>query len=67
MEEVEAIAGYKVLQPTWIPDALTLVGASYQADNQIVRIFYRDVDTNGLILKMEPFQETADCESVRIW
>ena len=62
VEEVEGLAGYKVLQPSWLPDVLTLVGASYQPDNQIVRIFYRDEFTNGLILKQEPFQETADCE-----
>ena len=60
--DVEQLAGYKVLQPSWIPDVLSLVGASYQPDHHLVRIFYRDVETNGLVLKQEPIQKIEDCD-----
>jgi hypothetical protein len=60
--EVEILAGYKVLQPSWLPKVLSLAGASYQPDHHIVRIFYRDVNTNGLVLKQEPFQEAGECD-----
>jgi hypothetical protein len=60
--EVEQLVGYQVLQPSWLPDVLSLVGASYQPDHHLVRIFYRDVETNGLVLKQEPFQGTGDCD-----
>jgi len=61
VDEVEQLAGYKVLQPAWLPDVLSLVGASYQPDHRIVRIFYRYIETNGLVFTQEPFQTTDDC------
>ncbi len=59
--EVEQLAGYKVLQPAWIPDALSLVGASFQPDHRISRVFYHDADSNSLVLVQEPFQRSEDC------
>jgi hypothetical protein len=59
--EVEGLASYKVFQPSWLPDALSIVGASYQPDHRIVRIFFRDQETNGLVLKQEPIQQAEDC------
>jgi hypothetical protein len=60
--DIELLAGYKVFQPSWVPDVLSLIGASYQPDHHIVRIFYRYVYTNGLVLKQEPIQKTEDCD-----
>lgn len=59
--EVEQLAGFKVLQPTRVPDVLSLVGASYQPDHTIARVFYRDPDSNSLVLEQEPFQRSEDC------
>lgn len=60
--EAAQLAGYAVLQPSWLPDSLSLVGASYQPDQHIVRIFYRYAETNGLILKQEPIQKNEECD-----
>ncbi len=60
--EVENQAGFDVLEPSWLPETLSLVGATYEPGLSIVRIFYRYVDTNGLVLKEEPFKRTDDCE-----
>jgi hypothetical protein len=60
--EVEQLAGYPVVKPGWLPDSLSLVGASYQPDQRIVRIFYRTVDTNGMVLKQAPIQNNTDCD-----
>ena len=62
VSEVEQLAGNQVFQPAWLPDVLSLVGASFQPDHRIVRIFYRSVESNGLVLTQEPFQRSEDCE-----
>lgn len=59
--EVELQAGYDVLEPSWIPSNLTFAGASIE-DQKIVRIFYRFVDTNGLVFRQEPERTAEDCE-----
>lgn len=60
--EVEQSAGFDVLEPTWLPDNLTFVGATLEQEQTIVRLFYRYIETNGLVLREEPFQRTEDCE-----
>lgn len=59
---VEQQAGYDVLEPTWLPDILSFSGASLEPERNIARIFYKYVDTNGLVLREEPYQQTDDCE-----
>ena len=59
-------AGFTVRTPSWLPDILTFVDASYQPDHNIVRVFYRyNQDaadtTNGLVLREERFQTNDDC------
>ncbi len=68
------MAGYDVLEPTWLPEVLYFVGASYQSDQEIVRIFYQynpssagfndagNYQGNGLVLREEHYQRTEDCE-----
>ena len=62
VSEVEAQAGFDVLEPAWLPDSLTFVGATYESEKHIARIFYRYVETNGLVVEQEPFQGIEDCE-----
>ncbi|TLN18936.1 hypothetical protein FDZ74_06440 [bacterium] len=59
---VEQEAGFDVLEPSWIPDSLQFVGATIEEDQPIVRIFYRYVETNGLVLRQQPVPMTDDCE-----
>jgi hypothetical protein len=60
--EVEQLSGYKVLQPSHLPDILTFVGASYQPSQGVARIFYRDVDTNGLVFAQGPVRTNGSCK-----
>lgn len=62
IEEVQQKAGFDVYEPSWIPDSLHFNGASIEQDHNIVRIFYRYVDTNGLVLRQEPVPMTDECE-----
>lgn len=59
--EVELQAGYDVFEPSWIPSNLTFAGASIE-DPKIVRIFFRYMDTNGLVFRQEPVPGSEDCE-----
>ena len=60
--EVEQQAGYDVLEPAWLPDILSFKGASLDTEHNIARLFYRYIETNGLVLHEEPFQITDDCD-----
>lgn len=62
VQEVEQIAGFDVLVPSWIPDSLQFVGATIEEDQPIVRIFYQYVETNGLALRQQPIPRSEDCE-----
>lgn len=64
VQEVEQIAGFDVLVPSWIPDSLQFVGATIEEDKSIVRIFYQYVETNtnGLALRQQPIPVSEDCE-----
>lgn len=59
---VEQQAGFDVLEPTWLPPVLSFAGASLEPDHPIARIFYRLEDTNGLVLREQPFARTEDCQ-----
>ena len=62
VSEVEQLSGFHVLQPNWIPEGFTFSGASFDSTRNITRVFYQSVDTNGFVLKQEPFQTTNECE-----
>ncbi len=60
--DVEKQAGFGVQVPTWLPDALSLNGASIEPENNdIVRIFYQIQGTNVLVLREETFKTADDC------
>ncbi len=61
VEEVEQLSGFDVKEPTWLPDQLTLVGATFDPPHSVVRIFYRLVETNGLVLKAEFYRTSETC------
>jgi hypothetical protein len=59
-------AGFDVMVPTWVPGILSFVGASYQPEHNIVRLFYQhnqypDIG-NGLVLREERFKTIDDCK-----
>jgi hypothetical protein len=62
VSEVEQQAGFHVLEPAWLPDSLTFSGASLETDHNIARLFYRLVETNGLVLRQQPVKLTDTCE-----
>jgi hypothetical protein len=60
IEETEQMAGFSLLQPTWLPDTLKFKGASYNPETQEVTMLYKVVPSwgaNGLaiIQKQGPF------------
>jgi hypothetical protein len=65
IEDAGQKAGFGVMAPDWIPPVLSFVGASYETDHNIVRLYYRhnkypDIN-NGLILREEKFKTFDDC------
>lgn len=62
VQAIEAQVAFDVLEPTWLPEILTFSGASIEPEGSVVRIFYSYVETNGLVLRQEPIQQTQDCE-----
>jgi hypothetical protein len=60
--DVQEQAGFDVLEPAFLPQVLTFSGASIEPEHHIVRIFYREVETNGLVLRQESYQTSDDCE-----
>jgi hypothetical protein len=61
IQQMQEKAGFAVLVPTWLPDNLSLVGATFDRERSIARIFYRYQGTNGLVLKEESFSRKEDC------
>jgi hypothetical protein len=62
--EAEKEAGFKLLQPSKLPEILSLSGASFESEQKIVRIFYlRSQDmgptTDGLLLEEEAIPSTG--------
>jgi len=62
VSEVGQLAGFDVLEPAGLPGILTFVGATFEPEHHIARLFYQYVETNGLVLREAPLQRTEDCE-----
>ena len=68
VDEIQKLAQYKLMVPSWIPDNLVFSGASIEDLGQIVRIFYslydprQDFFSNGLVFRQQPIPTTGDCE-----
>ncbi|MHB1385449.1 MAG: DUF4367 domain-containing protein [Bellilinea sp.] len=60
--EVRQATGFTVYEPSWIPGNLAFAGASLEEEGKIVRIFYRYVETNGLVFRQELIPLSDDCE-----
>jgi hypothetical protein len=60
--EVQAQAGFTVLQPASVPDSLTFSGASFDPAKSLARQFFQSVDTNGLVVEQEPVPISGNCE-----
>ena len=61
VSEVARQAGFSVATPTWLPESLDFSGASYDAEQRIARVFYRSIETNGLVLAEEPLEPDGNC------
>ena len=58
IEEIEQIAGFDVLAPTYLPWPIEFYGASYDPETNIVYLFY-----NGrMTISQEPITGTDDCD-----
>jgi hypothetical protein len=60
--EVGSLVGFDVLEPTWLPGILSFAGANYDSNLKIAYLFYRYMDTNGLVLREQNFLTYDDCE-----
>jgi len=61
VDEVEEQSGFAVKEPTWMPEHLILVGATYDPPRSLIRIFYRLEESNGLVLKEEFYYSPDTC------
>lgn len=61
VKEVEDQSGFEVKEPSWLPEHLSLVGATYDSSRSLVRIFYRLEESNGLVLKEEFYASLDTC------
>jgi hypothetical protein len=67
VSEAEQQAGFKLLLPAKLPDILSLVGASYDSENNIVEVFYSldpnqfGPTTEGVSLHQQVITDPADC------
>ena len=71
VKEAESLAGFEVLEPTWIPDVLSFRGAAFesalwQRKENTVRISYSlnipGLESNGIVLTQQPVRLIEDCE-----
>ena len=75
IKEAELLAGFDVLEPTWIPQVLSFKGAAFesaqwQRKQNTVRIFYffrsdkygPGLESNGVVLTQQPIPSIEDCE-----
>jgi len=62
VSEVETQLGMDVLEPDWLPEELSFVGANLETEHQMALLFYRYAETNGLVLREEPVQISDECE-----
>lgn len=62
VSEVEKQSGYTILEPSSLPATLSFVGTTYDSVKHTARLFYRDADMNGVVLREQPFQQIDDCE-----
>ena len=67
LAEVEEKAGFTLLLPSELPTILSYLGASYDEDLQVARVYYslnqdpRDPNTNGLVVMEQLIPASGDC------
>ena len=75
VREAESLAGFDVLEPTWVPEVLSLWGAAFESEEwtrkqNTVRIFYSfssdkygpGLESNGVVLTQQPVESMEDCD-----
>jgi hypothetical protein len=74
IEEAESLAGFDVLEPTWIPPVLFFEGAAFESKEwdspkntvQISYYFYSEnigtgLASNGVVISQQPIESIEDC------
>jgi hypothetical protein len=67
VSEAEQLAGFKLSLPTRLPEIISLVGASYDAEHNVVAVFYLfdqnlyGPNTDGVVLREQIAPNPADC------
>ncbi len=59
--QIEEQSGFDLREPAWLPESLLFVGATFDSTNSVARIFYQQIDSNGLILKEEIYTDSGSC------
>jgi hypothetical protein len=62
VDEVAAMAGFKVYQPASIPEGFAFSGGSFDPKTSIARLFYQSVESNGIVLKQQPIGTGDTCD-----
>jgi len=75
VREAESLAGFDVLEPTRVPEVLSLWGAAFESKEwtrkqNTVRIFYSfssdqygpGLESNGVVLTQQPVESIEDCD-----
>jgi len=67
ISEAEELAGFKLLLPTRLPEILSLVGASHDAEHNIIEVYYSldqnlyGPTTEGILLRQQIAPDLDDC------
>ncbi|PKO05320.1 MAG: hypothetical protein CVU41_11830 [Chloroflexi bacterium HGW-Chloroflexi-3] len=62
--QIEEQSGFDLREPTWLPENMLFVGATFDSTNSVARFFYQQFDSNdsnGLVLKEEIYTDPDSC------
>lgn len=68
LEEVEAVTGFDIYQPTWLPDGYAFTEAIFYEDTEVVNLmyYYHGNVNNAIGLKLEPISDPGTCYLCRL-
>lgn len=68
LDEAQALAGFQIYQPTWLPDKFEFEKALYDPENNVVTLmyYYGGNINNAVGLKLEPKTDSGTCYICRL-
>lgn len=68
LDEAQALAGFQIYQPTWLPDKFEFEKALYDPENNVVTLmyYYGGNINNAVGLKLEPKADLGTCYICRL-